>query len=71
MERTYVGLAEAFDAIALIVVEALPERTEEEARAEFDAFMASDCGRQRMRETTPERGQDERRCRQIDLYVGR
>ena len=29
-------------AIALIVVEALPERTEEEARAEFEAFLASD-----------------------------
>ena len=33
---------DAFDAIALIVVEALPERTEEEARAEFEAFLASD-----------------------------
>ena len=29
-------------AIALIVVEALPERTEEEAQAEFEAFLASD-----------------------------
>ena len=33
---------DAFDAIALIVVEALPERTEEEARAELEAFLASD-----------------------------
>ena len=33
---------DAFDAIALMVVEALPERTEEEARAEFEAFLASD-----------------------------
>ncbi len=33
---------DAFDAIALIVVEALPERTEEEARAAFEAFLASD-----------------------------
>ena len=33
---------DAFDAIALIVVEALPERTEEEAKAEFEAFLASD-----------------------------
>ena len=29
-------------AIALITVEALPERTEEEAQAEFEAFLASD-----------------------------
>lgn len=29
-------------AIALIIVEALPERTEEEAQAEFDAFLASE-----------------------------
>ena len=42
---------DAFDAIALIVVEALPERTEEEAQAEFDAFMASECGQAYMRET--------------------
>ena len=33
---------DAYDAIALIVVEALPERTEEEAWAEFEAFLASD-----------------------------
>ena len=33
---------DAFDAIALIVVEALPERTEEEAQAELAAFLASD-----------------------------
>ena len=33
---------DAFDAIVLIVVEALPERTEEEAQAEFEAFLASD-----------------------------
>lgn len=33
---------DAFDAIALIVVEALPERTEEEAQAELEAFLASD-----------------------------
>ena len=33
---------DAFDAIALIVVEALPERTEEEACAELEAFLASD-----------------------------
>ena len=33
---------DAFDAIALIVVEALPERTEAEAQAEFEAFLASD-----------------------------
>ena len=45
---------DAADAIALIVVEALPERTEEEAQAEFDAFMASDYGQEFMRETAPE-----------------
>ena len=33
---------DAFDAIALIVVEAVPERTEEEAQAELEAFLASD-----------------------------
>ncbi len=33
---------DAHYAIALIVVEALPERTEEEAQAELDAFLASD-----------------------------
>ena len=33
---------DAFDAMALIVVEALPERTEEEAQAELEAFLASD-----------------------------
>ncbi len=33
---------DAHDAIALLVVEALPERTEAEAQAAFDAFMASD-----------------------------
>ena len=33
---------DAHYAIAMIVVEALPERTEEEAQAEFDAFLASD-----------------------------
>ena len=33
---------DAYDAIALIVVEALPERTEEEAQAELEAFLASD-----------------------------
>ena len=33
---------DAFDAVALIVVEALPERTEEEARAALAAFLASD-----------------------------
>ena len=32
---------DAFDAIALIVVEALPERTEEEAQAAMAAFKAS------------------------------
>ncbi len=50
---------DAFDAIALIVVEALPERTEEEARAAFDAFMASEYGQQLMRETAPEWEQHE------------
>lgn len=45
---------DASDAIALIVVEALPERTEEEAQAEFDAFMASEYGQEFMRETAPE-----------------
>ena len=50
---------DAMDAIALIVVEALPERTEEEARAAFDAFMASEYGQQLMRETAPEWEQDE------------
>ena len=45
---------DAADAIALIVVEALPERTEDEARAAFDEFMASDYGRELMRETAPE-----------------
>lgn len=33
---------DAFDAIALIVVEALPERTDEEAQVELEAFLASD-----------------------------
>ncbi|MDE2788226.1 MAG: type II toxin-antitoxin system HicB family antitoxin [Chloroflexota bacterium] len=33
---------DAADAIALIVVEALPERTPEEAQAELEAFLASD-----------------------------
>ena len=33
---------DAFDAIALILVEALPARTEEEAQAELEAFLASD-----------------------------
>ena len=33
---------DAHYAIAMIVVEALPERTEEEAQAEFEAFLASD-----------------------------
>ena len=45
---------DAADAIALIVVEALPERTEGEAQAEFDAFMASEYGQEFMRETAPE-----------------
>lgn len=44
---------DAVDAIGLIVVEALPERTEEEAQAEFDAFMASEYGQEFMRETAP------------------
>ncbi len=44
---------DAADAIALIVVEALPERTEEEAQAEYDAFMASEYGQEFMRETAP------------------
>lgn len=33
---------DAFDAIALIVVEALPERTEEAAQANLEVFLASD-----------------------------
>lgn len=44
---------DAPDAIALIVVEALPERTEEEAQAAFDAFMASEYGQEFMREISP------------------
>ena len=44
---------DAADAIALIVVEALPQRTEAEAQAEFDAFMASEYGQEFMRETAP------------------
>lgn len=44
---------DAADAIALIVVEALPERTEAEAQAAFDAFMASEYGQQFMREISP------------------
>jgi predicted RNase H-like HicB family nuclease len=39
---TALGHEDASYAIALIVVEALPERTEEEAQAAFDAFLASD-----------------------------
>lgn len=45
---------DAADAIALIVVEALPERTEAEAQAAFDAFMASEYGQQFMREISPD-----------------
>lgn len=37
---------EADYAIALIVVEALPERTEEEAQAELEAYLASDAYRE-------------------------
>lgn len=44
---------DAADAIALIVVEALPERTPEEAQAAYDAFMASEYGQEFMRETAP------------------
>ena len=44
---------DAADAIALIVVEALPERTPEEAQAAYDAFMASEYGQEFMRETQP------------------
>ena len=44
---------DAADAIALIVVEALPERTSEEAQAAHDAFMASEYGQEFMRETAP------------------
>ena len=44
---------DAADAIALIVVEALPERTAEEAQAAYDAFMASEYGQEFMRETAP------------------
>ena len=40
---------DAVYAIALIVVEALPERTEEEAQAAFDAFMASEDGQEYQR----------------------
>ncbi len=40
---------DAVYAIALIVVEALPERTEEEAQAAFDAFMASAEGQEYQR----------------------
>ena len=50
---------DAFDAIALIVVEALPERTEEEARAAFEEFMSSEYGQEFMRETAPEPERDE------------
>ena len=45
---------DAADAIALIVVEALPERTAEEAQAAYDAFMASEYGQEFMRETAPD-----------------
>ena len=45
---------DAADAIALIVVEALPERTPEEAQAAYDAFMASEYGQEFMRETAPD-----------------
>ena len=44
---------DAVDAIALIVVEALPERTPEGAQAAYDAFMASEYGQEFMRETAP------------------
>ena len=49
---------EASEAIALIVVEALPERTEKEARAAFDEFVTSEYGQELMRETAPERERD-------------
>ena len=45
---------DAADAIAMIVVEALPERTPEEAQAAYDAFMASEYGQEFMRETAPD-----------------
>lgn len=46
---------DAADAIALIVVEALPPRTEEEAQAAFDAFMASEYGQEFMRDITSDK----------------
>lgn len=45
---------DAADAIALIVVVGDPPRTEEEAQAAFDAFMASEYGQELMRETAPD-----------------
>ncbi len=50
---------DAFDAIALIVVKTLPERTEEEARAAFEEFMSSEYGQEFMRETAPDPERDE------------
>ena len=44
---------DAADAVALIVVGALPERTEE-AQAEFDDFRVSEYGQEFMQETAPE-----------------
>ena len=43
----------AADAIALIVVEALPERAPEEAQAAYGSFVAPGCGQEFMRETAP------------------
>ena len=45
---------DAADAIAFIVVVGDPPRTEEEAQAAFDAFMASEYGQEFMRETAPD-----------------
>ena len=45
---------DAVYAIALIVVEGHPPRTEEEAQAAFDEFMASEYGQELMRETAPD-----------------
>lgn len=50
---------DAAAAIALIVVEGDPPRTEEEAQAAFDAFMASEEGQEFMRDIAADRMLDE------------
>ena len=50
---------DASDAIAFIVVVGDPPRTEEEAQAAFDAFMASEYGQEFMRDIALDRAADE------------